>query len=88
MFAFFIRGLKEFGEPTRKALILELSVHGAEARSYGLYYFIRDGIVAFAGFLGGYLWSIKPEINLFVAGVFGVIGTLYFIVLGKGTEKA
>lgn len=88
VFAFFIRGLKEFGEPTRKALILELSVHGAEARSYGLYYFIRDGIVAFAGFLGGYLWSIKPELNLFIAGVFGVIGTLYFIALGKGTEKA
>ncbi len=86
-FAFFIRGLKEFGEPTRKALILELSIHGAEARSYGLYYFIRDGIVAFAGFLGGVLWKYSPELNLFVAGAFGIIGTIYFVFFGRGTEK-
>jgi MFS family permease len=87
-FAFFIRGLKEFGEPTRKALILELSIHGAEARSYGLYYFIRDGIVAFAGFLGGVLWKYSPELNLFVAGAFGITGTIYFVFFGRGTDKA
>lgn len=86
VFAFFIRGLKEFGEPTRKALILELSLQGAEARTYGLYYFIRDGIVAFAGFLGGVLWNKSPELNLLIAGVFGIIGTLYFAVFGRGTE--
>ncbi len=86
-FAFFIRGLKEFGEPTRKALILELSIQGAEARSYGLYYFIRDGIVAFAGFLGGVLWKYSPELNLFTAGFFGIAGTLYFVFFGRGTEK-
>jgi MFS family permease len=84
--AFAIRGLKEFGEPTRKALILELSAKGAEARSFGLYYFIRDGIVAFAGFLGGVLWMQSPELNLFTAGAFGVIGTLYFILFGNGTD--
>jgi MFS family permease len=86
-FAFFIRGLKEFGEPTRKALILELSIQGAEARSYGLYYFIRDSIVAFAGFLGGVLWKYSPELNLFAAGAFGIIGTLYFVFFGRGTGK-
>lgn len=87
VFAFFIRGLKEFGEPTRKALILELAVQGAEARSYGLYYFVRDSIVAFAGFLGGVLWKYSPEWNLFAAGTFGIIGTLYFVFFGRGTEK-
>lgn len=86
-FAFLVRGLKEFGEPTRKALILELSIIGAEARSYGLYYFIRDGIVAFAGFLGGVLWQYSPELNLFAAGAFGIIGTVYFVFFGRGTEK-
>ncbi|MCI0449921.1 MAG: MFS transporter [Chlorobi bacterium] len=85
--AFIIRGLKEFGEPTRKALILELSVKNAEARSFGLYYFIRDGIVAFAGFLGGALWLVSPELNLFTAFGFGVLGTLMFALFGKGTEK-
>lgn len=85
--AFVIRGLKEFGEPTRKALILELSAKGAEARSFGLYYFIRDGIVAFAGFLGGVLWMQSPELNLFVAGLFGVLGTLYFSFFGRETSS-
>ncbi len=84
--AFFIRGLKEFGEPTRKALILELSQKGTEARSFGMYYFIRDGIVAFAGFLGGVLWKVSPELNLFLATGFGIVGTLYFALFGKGTE--
>ena len=86
VFAFFIRGLKEFGDPTRKALILELSVKGAEARCYGLYYTIRDGIVAFAGFLGGALWLYAPELNLFTAGIFGILGTIYFIFFGRGTD--
>ena len=87
-FAFVIRGLKEFGEPTRKALILELSVQGAQARSFGLYYFVRDTVVAFAGFLGGVLWKVSPELNLFTATAMGIIGTLYFLVFGKGTDKS
>lgn len=85
--AFFIRGLKEFGEPTRTALILELSKKGLEARSFGMYYFIRDGIVAFAGFLGGVLWKVSPELNLFLATGFGILGTLYFAFFGKGMES-
>lgn len=84
--AFFIRGLKEFGEPTRKALILELSKKGTEARSFGMYYFVRDGIVAFAGFLGGVLWKVSPELNLFLATGFGILGTLYFAIYGRGTD--
>jgi len=84
--AFVIRGLKEFGEPTRKALILELSKKGVEARSFGMYYFIRDGIVAFAGFLGGVLWQVSPEMNLFMATGFGILGTLYFAIFGRGTD--
>lgn len=87
IFAFIIRGLKEFGEPTRKALILELSVENAEARSFGLYYFIRDMIVSIAAFSGGLLWSISPEVNLFTAFAAGIAGTLFFVFYGKGTQK-
>lgn len=86
--AFFIRGLKEFGEPTRKAMIMELALTDAKARSFGFYYFVRDGIVAFAGFAGGFLWGIDPAVNLFSAFGFGVIGTLYFWVFGKGVESS
>lgn len=87
IFAFIIRGLKEFGEPTRKAMIMDLSVKNAEARSFGLYYFIRDFIVSFAAFAGGFLWKISPSLNLFTAVAAGVIGTLFFAFFGRGTDK-
>ncbi|OQP51017.1 MFS transporter [Niastella yeongjuensis] len=84
--AFVIRGLKEFGEPTRKAIILDLCPKEAKARAYGLYYFIRDFIVSFAAFLGGFIWKMSPAFNLFTAAVFGVAGTLIFVLYGKGTD--
>lgn len=87
IFAFLIRGLKEFGEPTRKAMILELSVKNAEARSFGLYYFIRDFIVSFAAFFGGFLWKISPAFNLYSAAAAGAAGTLFFALFGKGADK-
>jgi predicted MFS family arabinose efflux permease len=87
IFAFIIRGLKEFGEPTRKAMIMDLSVKNAEARSFGLYYFARDFIVSFAAFAGGFLWNISPSLNLFIASGTGILGTLYFVFFGRGTDK-
>jgi MFS family permease len=88
IFAFFIRGLKEFGEPTRKALIVDLAVPDAKARTVGVYYFIRDTIVAAAAFAGGFLWRISPGLNLWTACAFGVIGTAFFGIWGKGTGSA
>lgn len=88
IFAFVIRGLKEFGEPTRKALIMDLSAKGLEARSMGLYYFVRDLIVSFSAFAGGFLWKIDPALNLFIAFFFGIAGTLYFIFFGKGVKNS
>ncbi len=87
IFAFAIRGLKEFGEPTRKAMIMDLSVKNAEARSFGLYYFVRDFVVSFAAFAGGFLWSISPSVNLFAAAAAGIVGTLFFAFFGKGSER-
>lgn len=86
--AFVIRGFKEFGEPTRKALIVDLSVPGAKARTFGLYYLVRDSVVTFAPLLGGLLWRINPIYNFWAAFGFGVAGFLYFTIFGKGTEAA
>jgi len=55
--AFIIRGLKEFGEPTRKALIMDLAPDGRKAATFGLYYLIRDVIVSIAAFGGALLWD-------------------------------
>jgi MFS family permease len=88
--AFFIRGMKEFGEPTRKALIVDLSIPEAKARTMGAYYLVRDTIVSLAAFGGGLLWKISPTVNLWTAFGFGVIGTIFFALFGKSGagEKA
>ena len=85
--AFIVRGLKEFGEPTRKALIMDLAPENEKAKTFGGYYLIRDVIVSLAAFGGAFLWGlgsdIGPAINFIVAGVFGIIGTVYFLFFGK-----
>lgn len=80
---FVLRGLKEFGEPTRKALIMDLAPEGRKAAVFGLYYLIRDVIVSFAAFGGAWLWLISPRLNLLVAFGFGVLGTLWFAWRGR-----
>lgn len=55
--AFIIRGLKEFGEPTRKALILDLAPEERKAATFGVYYLVRDVVVSVAAFGGALLWD-------------------------------
>ena len=81
--AFVLRGLKEFGEPTRKSLIMDLAPDSCKAGMFGLYYLIRDIFVSFAALGGAFLWQISPEANLITAFVFGIIGTLGFAVFGR-----
>jgi len=81
--AFIVRGLKEFGEPTRKALIMDLAPEGRKAVSFGLYYLVRDVFVSFAAFGGAWLWEIGPYVNFTVAIFFGMVGTLWFLIFGS-----
>lgn len=81
--AFILRGFKEFGEPTRKALIMDLAPENCKAGMFGLYYLMRDVFVSIAAFGGAFLWLISPTTNFLVAFSFGVIGTLGFAFLGS-----
>lgn len=81
--AFVIRGLKEFGEPTRKALIADLAPEGAKAATFGAYYFLRDLIVAAVSFSGAYFWSISPRTNFMVAFGCGLVGMVVFGIFGR-----
>jgi MFS family permease len=81
--AFILRGLKEFGEPTRKALILDLSPEERKAGMFGTYYLVRDVIVSAAAFGGAFLWKISPETNLLTAFGFGLMGTFVFLLYGR-----
>lgn len=81
--AFVLRGLKEFGEPTRKALIMDLAPEGAKASTFGTYYLVRDVIVSGAALASATLWNIAPAVNFLTAFGFGVAGTLLFALFGK-----
>ncbi len=81
--AFVLRGLKEFGEPTRKALIMDLAPEDRRAITFGIYYLVRDVVVSVAAFGGAWLWAISPATNLVSATVFGAIGTIWFAVFGR-----
>jgi len=76
--AFIVRGMKEFGEPARKALIMGEAVLAVRARTYGAYYLIRDCVVTSGSFLGAWLWSISPRANFIGAAVCGALGTAWF----------
>ena len=76
--AFVVRGLKEFGEPARKALIIGEALPELRARTYGAYYLIRDCVVTSGSFLGAWLWSLSPTANFVGAAVCGALGTLWF----------
>ena len=86
--AFVVRGLKEFGEPTRKALIMDLAPDNMKAGMFGLYYLLRDIIVSLAAFGGVFLWDISPAVNFLVAFAFGIAAVVYFVVFGKDVRTS
>jgi MFS family permease len=85
--AFILRGFKEFGEPTRKALIMDLAPENCKAGMFGLYYLMRDVFVSIAAFGGAFLWLISPTTNFLVAFSFGVIGTFGFALFGSDFQE-
>jgi len=96
--AFIIRGLKEFGEPTRKALIMDLAPENRKASTFGIYYLIRDVIVSLAAFGGAFLWdastlqsivnkvgigqSVLPWVNKIASPTLNMLTAFGFGVLG------
>ena len=81
--AFVVRGLKEFGEPTRKALIMDLAPDGEKAAMFGAYYRARDIVVSGAALSSGFLWQISPAANLLTAAACGLAGTAIFAWRGR-----
>jgi MFS family permease len=86
--AFVLRGLKEYGEPTRKALIMDLAPENAKASTFGTYYLLRDVIVSVAAFGAAWLWNRGPGVNFFTAAAFGAAGTIYFAIFGRDLKSA
>jgi hypothetical protein len=76
--AFIVGGLREIGEPSRKALIVDLAEPHLRARSVGLYYLLRSLAITPAAFVGSLLWRITPMFPFYVAGAIGLAGTALF----------
>ena len=74
--AFVVGGLREIGEPARKAYIVAAAPEEARGRVVGLYYAIRGFSVAGAAALGGVLWSVRPSLTFLAAALLGGLGTL------------
>lgn len=74
--AFVLAGLRETGEPARKALILDLAAAGARGRAVGLYYLLRGLAVFPASLVGGWLWSLDRRLPFYAAFAVGVAGCL------------
>ena len=85
--AFIIRGFKEFGEPTRKALIMYLAPEDHKASVFGAYYLLRDIVVSIAALSSAWLWNISPTTNFIVAIAFGIAGTMLFAIFGEDLQK-
>jgi MFS family permease len=76
--AFVLGGLREIGEPARKALIVDVVPAGARARGVGLYYLIRSLAITPAATVGGLLWKVSPTVPFLLAGTIGGMGVLVF----------
>jgi MFS family permease len=77
--AFVIRGLKEFGDTSRKALIIGYSDPAKRGQMVGTYYLVRDLIVSAGAILGAYLWKLGPALNFLGAAAIGAAGTIFYI---------
>ena len=77
--AFAVRGLKEFGDPARKALVIGYSQPEARGRAVGAYYLVRDVVVTSGSFLGAGLWKLGPGANFLGAAALGAAGTVVYV---------
>jgi len=86
--AFAIRGLKEFGDTSRKALIIGYSDSDRRGQMVGAYYLVRDLIVSSGAILGAYLWKLGPALNFLGAAALGVTGTIFYVKTIRRTRQS
>jgi MFS family permease len=77
--AFVVWGLREIGEPARKALIVSLLPEPIRAQGVGLYWGIRGVAICWASLVGALVWFwFGPDALLYLAFGFGCAGAAVF----------
>jgi len=78
--AFIIGGLREFGEPARKALIIDMIPSSRRGQQMGTYYMLRGAFSLPAPFLGGLLWTASsPRTPFVIGGLIAALGLAWFL---------
>jgi MFS family permease len=86
--AFAIRGLKEFGDTSRKALIIGYAEVERRGQMIGAYYLVRDLIVSAGAIVGAYLWELGPTLNFLGAAAFGAAGTIFYVKTIRESQQS
>jgi MFS family permease len=86
--AFVVAGLREFGEPARKALIVDLAHESRRGRVVGLYYLVRGLVVCPASLVGGLLWELDADLPFLAAALVGAVGLFAYVTWGPGQAAA
>ncbi len=74
-----INGLREIGEPARKALISGGFPPEVRARGIGLYWGLRSFAFCPAPLVAAWLWTIVgPDVTFLIGGGIGLVGTTVF----------
>jgi MFS family permease len=77
--AFVCAGLREIGEPARKAMIVDLANAAQRGQMVGVYYFTRGLVVMPASLLGGLLWTLAPQTPFVAAAGVCLIGMMLMV---------
>lgn len=84
--AFVMAGLREIGEPARKAWIVDLAQETIRGRTVGMYYLFRGIVVFPASLVGGWLWTINYRLPFYMASMLGMAGFLTYAVWGPAEK--
>jgi MFS family permease len=82
--AFIVYGLREIGEPARKALITSHIAEEVRARGVGLYWGLRAIAICPASLVGAALWIVfGPQILFVAAFTSGCLGAIVYYFLAR-----
>jgi MFS family permease len=86
--AFVISGLREIGEPARKAMITEMAPSAFRTQAIGVYWATRSVGIMLAPLAGGLIWVyVGREAMLWTASALGLVGALLFYVKFAGGPR-
>ncbi len=81
---YIVNGLRELGEPARKALIATGFPPHVRARAVGLYWGLRSFAFFPAPIVAAYLWQeIGPDKTFLIGGAIGLAGTSWYVISNR-----